>query len=156
MLVDRVPLGVVSVISPWNFPLLLSTRGIGVAMAVGNTVVLKPSEETPVAGGVFLAEIFEEAGLPKGVLNVITCSRANVADVGEELVTNPKVRGISFTGSSAVGREIARDAAYHLKRFGMELGGKDALIILDDADLDKAIDAATFGSLCTRDRFVCP
>lgn len=146
MLVDRVPLGVVSVISPWNFPLLLSTRGIGVAMAVGNTVVLKPSEETPVAGGVFLAEIFEEAGLPKGVLNVITCSRANVADVGEELVTNPKVKGISFTGSSAVGREIAREAAYHLKRFGMELGGKDALIILDDADLDKAIDAATFGS----------
>jgi len=73
MMVERVPLGVVSVISPWNFPLLLSTRGIGVAMAVGNTVVLKPSEETPVAGGLFLAEIFEEAGIPKGVFNVITC-----------------------------------------------------------------------------------
>ncbi|HLA41833.1 MAG TPA: aldehyde dehydrogenase family protein, partial [Aggregatilineales bacterium] len=146
MLVDRVPLGVVSVISPWNFPLLLSTRGIGVAMAVGNAVVLKPSEETPVAGGLFLAEIFEEAGLPEGVLNVITCSRDNVAEVGNEMITNPKVRGISFTGSSTVGREIARDAAYHLKRFGMELGGKDALIILDDADMKKALDAATFGT----------
>ena len=73
MLVEKVPLGVVSVISPWNFPLLLSTRGICVALAVGNTVVLKPSEETPVGGGLFLAEIFEEAGLPKGVFNVITC-----------------------------------------------------------------------------------
>jgi aldehyde dehydrogenase (NAD+) len=146
MMVERVPLGVVSVISPWNFPLLLSTRGIGVALAVGNTVVLKPSEETPVAGGLFLAEIFEEAGIPKGVLNVITCSRDNVAEVGHELITNPKVKGISFTGSSAVGREIAREAAYHLKRFGMELGGKDALIVLDDADLGKAVDAAAFGT----------
>jgi aldehyde dehydrogenase (NAD+) len=146
MMVERVPLGVVGVISPWNFPLLLSTRGIGVALAVGNTVVLKPSEETPVAGGLFLAEIFEEAGIPKGVLNVITCSRDNVQEVGHELVTNPKVKGISFTGSSAVGREIAREAAYHLKRFGMELGGKDALIVLDDADLGKAVDAAAFGA----------
>jgi aldehyde dehydrogenase (NAD+) len=146
MMVERVPLGVVSVVSPWNFPLLLSTRGIGVALAVGNTVVLKPSEETPVAGGLFLAEIFEEAGIPKGVLNVITCSRDNVTEVGHELVTNPKVKGISFTGSSAVGREIAREAAYHLKRFGMELGGKDALIVLDDADMGKAVDAAAFGT----------
>jgi aldehyde dehydrogenase (NAD+) len=146
MMIERVPLGVVSVISPWNFPLLLSTRGIGVALAVGNTVVLKPSEETPVAGGLFLAEIFEEAGIPKGVLNVITCSRDNVAEVGNELITNPKVKGISFTGSSAVGREIAREAAYHLKRFGMELGGKDALIVLDDADMGKAVDAAAFGT----------
>jgi aldehyde dehydrogenase (NAD+) len=146
MFVERVPLGVVSVISPWNFPLLLSTRGIGVAMAVGNTVVLKPSEETPVAGGLFLAEIFEEAGLPKGVLNVVTCSRDHVAEVGEEMITNSRVRGVSFTGSSAVGREIARDAAYHLKRFGMELGGKDALIVLDDADMGKAVDAAAFGA----------
>jgi vanillin dehydrogenase len=146
MMVERVPLGVVSVISPWNFPLLLSTRGIAVAMAVGNAVVLKPSEETPVAGGLFLAEIFEEAGLPKGVLNVVTCSRSNVGEVGNEMITNPKVRGISFTGSSAVGREIAREAGYHLKRFGMELGGKDALIVLDDADMERAVDAAAFGS----------
>ncbi len=146
MLVERVPLGVVSVISPWNFPLLLSTRGISVAMAVGNTVVLKPSEETPVAGGLFLAEIFEEAGLPEGVLNVIPCSRDNVMEVGNEMITSPKVKGISFTGSSAVGREIAREAGYHLKRFGMELGGKDALIVLDDADMGKAVDAAAFGT----------
>jgi aldehyde dehydrogenase (NAD+) len=146
MMVERVPLGVVAVISPWNFPLLLSTRGLCVALAVGNTVVLKPSEETPVAGGLFLAEIFEEAGIPDGVLNVIPCSRDHVAEVGKELITNPKVKGISFTGSSAVGREIAREAAYHLKRFGMELGGKDALIVLDDADMGKAVDAAAFGT----------
>lgn len=145
MMVERVPLGVVSVISPWNFPLLLTSRGIGVAMAVGNTVVLKPSEETPVAGGLFLAEVFEEAGIPKGVFNVITCSRDNVAAVGNEMITNPKVKGISFTGSSAVGRQIAREAGYHLKRFGMELGGKDALIVLDDADIGKAVDSASFG-----------
>jgi aldehyde dehydrogenase (NAD+) len=146
MMVERVPMGVVGVISPWNFPLLLTTRGAGAAMALGNTVVLKPSEETPVAGGLFLAEIFEEAGLPKGVLNVITCSRDNVVEVGNEIVTNPKVKCISFTGSTAVGREIARDAGYNLKRFGMELGGKDALIILDDADMGKAVDAAAFGT----------
>jgi aldehyde dehydrogenase (NAD+) len=146
MMVERVPMGVVGVISPWNFPLLLTTRGAGAAMALGNTVVLKPSEETPVAGGLFLAEVFEEAGLPKGVLNVITCSRDNVVEVGNEIVTNPKVKCISFTGSTAVGREIARDAGYNLKRFGMELGGKDALIILDDADMGKAVDAAAFGT----------
>ena len=146
MMVERVPLGVVSVISPWNFPLLLSSRGISIPMAVGNTVVLKPSEETPVAGGLLIAEIFEEAGLPKGVLNVITCSRNDVQAVGEVLVTDPRVGGISFTGSTAVGRQIARDGAYNLKRIAMELGGKDALIILDDADLERAVDAATFGT----------
>jgi aldehyde dehydrogenase (NAD+) len=146
MMADRVPVGVVTVISPWNFPMLLSMRGAGVAMAVGNTVVLKPSEETPVAGGLFIAELFEEAGLPKGVLNVVTCSRDNVREVGDELVTNPTVKAISFTGSTAVGREIGREAGYHLKKFALELGGKDALIVLDDADMQRAVDAATFGT----------
>ena len=142
----RRPLGVVSVISPWNFPLLLSLRGLSFALAAGNTIVLKPSEETPVTGGLLIAELFEEAGVPGGVLNVVTCSRDNVAEVGDELVANPNVRAISFTGSTAVGRQIAGQAGSLLKIACIEAGGKDALIILDDADMDRAVDAATFGS----------
>lgn len=142
----RQPLGVVSVISPWNFPLLLSIRGFAVAMAIGNTIVLKPSEETPVAGGLLLAEVFAAAALPAGVFNVVTCSRANVADVGDELISNPAVRGISFTGSTTVGKGIAAKAGLLLKKACVELGGKDALIILDDADLERAVNAATFGA----------
>lgn len=141
----RQPLGVVAVISPWNFPLLLSSRGITFAMAAGNTIVLKPSEETPVAGGLLLAELFAEAGLPPGVFNVVTCSRDSVAEMGDELVSNPRVQGISFTGSTAVGRQIASKAGYLLKKAALELGGKDALIILDDADVERALNAATFG-----------
>lgn len=145
-MVVRQPLGVVTVISPWNFPLLLSTRGLAVALAVGNTIVLKPSEETPVSGGLLIAELFEEAGLPAGVLNVVTCSRSQVAAVGDELITNPQVAGISFTGSTAVGRQVAAKAGGLLKRACVELGGKDALIILDDADMQRALNAATFGA----------
>ena len=141
----RQPLGVVTVISPWNFPLLLSSRGLTFALAVGNTVVLKPSEETPVSGGLLIAELFAEAGLPPGVFNVITCSRENVEEVGDELVSNPLVKGISFTGSTAVGRHIGSKAGYLLKKVALELGGKDALIILDDADMERALNAATFG-----------
>lgn len=145
-MVERQPLGVVSVISPWNVPLLLSSRGMAVAMAVGNTVVLKPSEETPVTGGLMLAEVFEEAGVPAGVLNVVTCSRDHVAEVGDELVTNPKVKAISFTGSTAVGQHIAGTAGGLLKKACVELGGKDSLIILDDADLELAVSTARFGA----------
>ena len=140
------PMGVVSVISPWNFPALLTARGIAFALSAGNTVVLKPSEETPYCGGLLFAEIFEEAGVPGGVLNVITCSRDNVSAVGEEMVEHPLVKGISFTGSTAVGREIAARAGAHLKKCCVELGGKDALIICDDADMDRASGAANFGS----------
>lgn len=142
----RQPLGVVSVISPWNFPLLLSVRGFAVAMAIGNTIVLKPSEETPLAGGLLLAEVFEAVGLPAGVFNVVTCTRAGVQEVGDELVCNPAVRGISFTGSSAVGKHIAGLAGSLLKKACVELGGKDALIVLDDADMQRAVNAATFGA----------
>jgi len=145
-LVVREPLGVVSVISPWNFPLILSSRGIAVALAVGNAVVLKPSEETPVSGGLLIAEVLAEAGLPKGVFNVITCSRDNVSEVGDELIANPAVRGVSFTGSTAVGRQVAAKAGGLLKRCCVELGGKDALIILEDADIERAVNAATFGA----------
>jgi aldehyde dehydrogenase (NAD+) len=142
----REPLGVVATISPWNAPLLLSSRGVAVALAVGNTVVLKPSEETPVAGGVLLAQAFEEAGIPRGVFNVLTCSREHVASVGDELIENPAVRGISFTGSTAVGKQIGAKAGGLLKRACLELGGKDSLIVLDDADMERALSAASFGS----------
>lgn len=145
-MVERTPLGVVSVISPWNVPLLLSSRGIGVAIAMGNCVVLKPSEETPVTGGLMLAEVFEEAGVPAGVLNVVTCSRDRVSEVGDELVVNPLVKAISFTGSTAVGKHIAMTAGGLLKKACVELGGKDSLIVLDDADMDRAIRAARFGA----------
>src|SRR5262245_26157714 len=145
-LVVREPLGVVSVISPWNFPLILSSRGIAVALAVGNAVVLKPSEETPVSGGLLIAEVLAEAGFPKGVFNVVTCSRDNVAAVGDELISNPTVRGISFTGSTAIGSQVAAKAGGLLKKCCVELGGKDALIVLDDADIEHAVNAATFGA----------
>jgi acyl-CoA reductase-like NAD-dependent aldehyde dehydrogenase len=145
-LVMRVPLGVVSVISPWNFPMILSSRGFAPALAVGNCVVLKPSEETPVAGGIVFAEILEEAGVPPGVFNVITCSRGHVAEVGDELIENSHVHGVSFTGSTTVGRKLASKAGGLLKKCCVELGGKDALLVLDDADIERAVNAATFGA----------
>ncbi|MGH9214722.1 MAG: aldehyde dehydrogenase family protein [Acidimicrobiales bacterium] len=145
-MVVREPVGVVSVITPWNFPLLLSMRAVAFALAVGNAVVLKPSEETPLSGGVLVAKIFEAAGLPPGVLNVVTCSRDRVAEVGDVLVGHPAVGAVSFTGSTVVGREVAALAGRHLKKVALELGGKDALIVLDDADLERAVGAATFGS----------
>ncbi len=145
-MVVRQSLGVVTVISPWNFPLLLTMRGVAFALAAGNTIVIKPSEETPVVGGVFFAQCFEEAGFPAGVVNVVTCSRESVVEVGDELVENPKVKAISYTGSTPIGRMIASKAGMLLKKACVELGGKDALVILDDADLDRAVRAATFGS----------
>ena len=142
----RRPMGVVTVISPWNFPTLLTARGLAFPIAAGNTVVLKPSEETPYTGGLLFAEVFEEAGVPKGVLNVVTCSRDAVGEVGDELIEHPYVKGISFTGSTAVGRMIAAKAGAHLKKCCVELGGKDSLIVCDDADMERATQAANFGS----------
>ncbi len=141
----RQPLGVVGVISPWNFPLLLSLRGIVFALAVGNTVVLKPSEESPVSGGLMIAKLFEEAGLPAGVFNVVTGPRDAAEEMGDELISNPKVKAISFTGSSATGRHLAEKAGRYLKKIFLELGGKNPLIILADADMERAVNAATFG-----------
>lgn len=142
----RYPMGVVSVISPWNMPGILTSRGFAFPMAAGNTIVLKPSEDTPYAGGLFFAEVLEEAGIPAGVFNVVTCSRDNVQEMGDELVENPLVKGISFTGSTPVGRQIAARAGAHLKKACVELGGKDSLIVLEDADMDRATSAASFGS----------
>lgn len=142
----RQPLGVVAALSPWNFPAILATRGFANPLAAGNTIVLKPSEETPYTGGLFIAEVMEEAGLPSGVFNVVTCSRDNVQEMGDELIENPLVKGVSFTGSSAVGRYIAAKCGAHLKKCCIELGGNDAMIVLEDADLERAAQAANFGS----------
>lgn len=142
----RSPMGVVAVISPWNMPGILATRPFSVPMAMGNTIVLKPSEETPWLGGLFFAEVMEEAGVPPGVFNVVTCSRRNVAEVGDELVDNPTVKGVAFTGSAAVGRRIAAKCGAHLKKACIELGGKDSLIVLEDANMERATSAASFGA----------
>ncbi len=142
----RKPVGVVSVISPWNFPFILTLRAVAPAIALGNAVVLKPSEETPIVGGLVIAEVFEEAGLPPGVLNVITCPRENVEEVGDVMVGHPAVGVVSFTGSTATGQKLAEKAGRHLKRIVLELGGKCPLIVLEDADLDLAVSAACFGA----------
>lgn len=142
----RRPMGVVAVITPWNFPLILSGRGFLFPLVAGNTIVLKPSEDTPWLGGLLFAEVLEEAGFPKGVFNVVTCSRDHVAAVGDELIANPLVKGISFTGSTAVGRQIATKAGAQLKKCCVELGGKNSLLVLDDADLERATQAANFGA----------
>ena len=142
----RFPLGVVSVISPWNFPGILTARGFAFALAAGNTIVLKPSEDTPWCGGLHFAEVLEEAGVPAGVFNVVTCGRESVIEVGDEMIEHPFVKAISFTGSTPVGRMIAAKAGAHLKKACVELGGKDSMIVLDDADLDRAAQAANFGS----------
>jgi aldehyde dehydrogenase (NAD+) len=142
--VYRQPVGVVSVISPWNFPLHLSNRSVAPALAVGNAVVLKPASDTPVTGGLLLAKIYEEAGLPPGVLSVIV---GPGSVVGDPFVLHPVPRVISFTGSTPVGRHIAELATKSpmIKRVALELGGNSPFIILDDADLDLAVNAAVFG-----------
>ena len=142
----RQPVGVVAGISPWNVPLILSLRAFTLPLAYGNTTVLKPSAETPVSGGLVIAEVFEEAGFPMGVFNVVTNAPGFSEEVGDELIANPKVRRLSFTGSTETGRQLAEKAGRHLKRVALELGGKDPLIVLKDADIDYAVNAATFGS----------
>ncbi|MBD0738866.1 aldehyde dehydrogenase family protein [Streptomyces sp. CBMA29] len=131
---QRVPLGVVGVITPWNFPLVLAMRVLAPALAVGNAVVLKPSPHTPLSGGLLIADVFAEAGLPAGVLQVVPGGQ----DSGEALTAHPDIAMVHFTGSSAVGRTIAREAGERLKKVSLELGGNNALIVLDDADLDQA------------------
>lgn len=141
-LARRVPHGVVGVISPFNFPLILSVRALAPALATGNAVVLKPDLQTPVTGGFILARAFEEAQLPAGVLHVLPGG----ADAGEALVTDPRVAMISFTGSTAVGRRVGALASEHLKKVSLELGGKNTLIVLEDADVDLAVSNAAWGS----------
>jgi benzaldehyde dehydrogenase (NAD) len=133
-MVQRVPMGVVAAITPWNFPFVLGMRVIAPALALGNTVVVKPAPQTPITGALLIAEMFAEAGAPPGILQVV----AGGDEIGEHLVAHPSVRMVHFTGSSEVGREIAKVAGGQLKRVSLELGGNNALVVLDDADLETA------------------
>ncbi|SFS89539.1 aldehyde dehydrogenase family protein [Halostagnicola kamekurae] len=141
--VEREPKGVVTVISPWNFPLNLSMRAVAPAVAAGNTVVLKPSTNTPIVGGLLFGRLFEEAGFPDGVLNVVT---GRGSEIGDDVASHPESDVVAFTGSTPVGRGVAAAAGENLAVAAMELGGNNAHIVTDEADLDMAIDAATFGS----------
>ena len=138
----RVPAGVVGVIAPFNVPLILGIRSVAPALALGNAVVFKPDPRTAVCGGVVIARIFEEAGLPPGVLHMLPGG----AEAGEAIVTDPRISVISFTGSTAAGRKVGEVAGRHLKRVHLELGGNSAMIILDDADIPLAASAGAFGS----------
>ena len=138
----RVPLGVVGVISPWNFPLILSMRAVAPALALGNAVVLKPHVQGAVSGGVLVAGLFELAGLPSGLLHVLPGD----AGPGAALAENRDVAMISFSGSTAVGRLVGEAAGRTLKRVSLELGGNNALIVLDDADLEAASSAGAWAA----------
>ncbi len=138
----RVPVGVVGVICPWNFPLVLPARSVGPALALGNAVILKSDPNTPVSGGVLMARIFEEAGLPEGVLHVM----GGGAEVGQAMIEDPNVRMISFTGSTATGRKVGEAAGRNLKRVVLELGGNSPLVVLEDADIEAASSAGAWGS----------
>ncbi|WP_435950860.1 aldehyde dehydrogenase family protein [Psychrobacter sp. DM8] len=142
--VYREPIGVIAVISPWNFPFHLTQRSIAPAIALGNAVVLKPASDTPVTGGLLLAKIFEEAGLPKGLLNVVVGAGS---EIGDAVVTHDVPRLVSFTGSTPVGKHIGELASSgkYLKKVALELGGNNPFVVLKDANPDNAVKAAVFG-----------
>jgi benzaldehyde dehydrogenase (NAD) len=141
-LAQQVPVGVVGVISPFNVPLILGIRAVAPALALGNAVLLKPDPRTVVTGGVAMVRIFQEAGLPDGLLQLVPGG----ADVGEAMVADPNVRVIAFTGSTRAGRIVGELAGRHLKRAHLELGGNSAFIIREDADVEQAVNLATWGS----------
>ena len=141
-MVRRVPVGVVGAITPWNSPSVLGMRVVAPALALGNAVVLKPDPQTPVCGGAMFAAVFAEAGLPDGLLQVVVGG----ADVGEAIVTDPNVHVVSFTGSTAAGRRVGELAGRLLKKVSLELGGNNAFVVLDDADLDAAASAGAYAS----------
>ena len=138
----RVPIGVVGVITPWNSPFLLASRAIAPALALGNAVILKPDPQTPICGGAIYAQLFEAAGLPKGLFHVLPGG----AQTGDALVRHPSVGMISFTGSTRVGRDIAAIAGGLLKRVSLELGGNNPFIVLEDADIEAAASAGAWGA----------
>ncbi|HAI96985.1 MAG: dehydrogenase [Cycloclasticus sp.] len=140
----RQPVGVVLSMAPWNGPIALAARSIAYPIACGNTVVFRASEVSPKTH-MLVVDACLEAGLPPGVLNVITHASEDAADITEALIAHPAIRRINFTGSTRVGRIIAQQAGQHLKRCLLELGGKSPLVILDDADIDEAVKAAIFG-----------
>lgn len=141
-LAKRVPIGVVGVISPFNFPLYLAMRSVAPAIALGNAVILKPDMQTAISGGIVIARIFELAGLPPHILSVVPGD----GSVGQALCSDPNIAMIQFTGSTAAGRMVGKTAGENLKKVSLELGGKNSLIIREDADLDLAIKNATWGA----------
>jgi acyl-CoA reductase-like NAD-dependent aldehyde dehydrogenase len=141
----REPVGVILGIAPWNAPVILGCRAIAAPLACGNTVILKASERCPRTHGL-IVEAFEAAGFPSGVANLVTNEPHEAAELVGTLIDHPSVRRINFTGSTVVGRIIAKRAAEHLKPVLLELGGKAPLIVLEDADLDEAVKAAAFGA----------
>lgn len=142
---QRKPIGVCLGIAPWNAPIILGTRAVAMAIACGNTAVLKASEMCP-ATHLAIGEAFRRAGFPEGVMNVVTNAPEDAADVVDALIAAPQVRHINFTGSTGVGRIIAQKAATHLKPVLLELGGKAPLVVLDDADIEAAVNGAAFGA----------
>lgn len=139
ILVSKQPIGVVAAITPWNFPNAMITRKVTPALAAGCTVVVKPAEDTPLSA-LALAELAARAGIPKGVFNIVTCK--NPVAVGEVLSTDPRVRMITFTGSTEVGKILMRQASGTVKRVGLELGGNAPFIVFDDADIPRAVQGA--------------
>ncbi|MCT2541908.1 aldehyde dehydrogenase family protein [Streptomyces atratus] len=135
----RLPVGVIGVISPFNFPFLVAMKSVAPALALGNAVVVKPNQNAPITGGTLIAKIFEDAGLPAGLLNVVI---TDVAEIGDAFIEHPVPRVISFAGSDRVGRHVGAVAAGHFKRTILELSGNSALVVLEDADIDYAVDAA--------------
>ncbi|MBS3680461.1 aldehyde dehydrogenase family protein [Ornithinibacillus massiliensis] len=135
--------GVVTVICPWNFPLVLTMRSVAPAIATGNSVVLKPASSTPITSGFLIADILEQAGLPKGVLSVVV---GKGSEIGDDIVEHPISKLVSFTGSTEVGRRIGEIAGRTLKDVALELGGNNVLIVLNDADIERAAEAAAFGA----------
>jgi acyl-CoA reductase-like NAD-dependent aldehyde dehydrogenase len=141
----REPVGVILGIAPWNAPIILGVRAIAVPLACGNSVILKASENCPRTHELII-EAFVEAGFPDGVVNIVTNAPADAGDVVGALIDHPAIKRINFTGSTNVGRIIAKRAAEHLKPCVLELGGKAPLLVLEDADLDEAVKAAAFGA----------
>lgn len=141
-LARRIPVGVVGVISPFNFPQILSGRSVAPALALGNAVILKPDPRTAISGGLALAAILEEAGLPEGLFHVLPGG----IEPATALIEHPSVRVISFTGSTGAGRAIGQLGAKHLKRVHLELGGNNAMLVLDDVDVPQAVSAGAWGS----------
>ncbi|QLD88235.1 aldehyde dehydrogenase family protein [Natronomonas salina] len=141
--VQREPEGVVTAISPWNFPLNLSGRAVAPALATGNAVVLKPATNTPITGGLLFAKLYEKAGLPEGLLNVVT---GHGSDIGDAVAGHPESDVVTFTGSTPVGRGVGATAGENLSTMSLELGGNNAHIVTADADVEAAVDSAVFGS----------
>jgi len=137
------PVGVVGIISPWNYPLHLTTRALAPALALGNTVVVKPASDTPVTGGLLLADIADEVGLPDGVLNVVT---GRGSDIGDRLSDHPTPRVLSFTGSTAVGRSVGKNAGENIAMPALELGGNGPFVVTESADVEQAAAAGAVGS----------